>query len=109
MVSKKRLFLGRRACSVDLHPKRIPYKPAAPKIYFFLPAFVARILTPRSRKSGYGLPLRCKLGLDEEHFEKKNGDVRKKKLAKKNYRRESLHRLFVVFCFSIAIDQAWSI
>ena len=33
---------------------------AAPKILFFLPAFVTRLLTPRSRKSGYGLLLGCR-------------------------------------------------
>ena len=31
MVSKKRLFLGRRACSVDLHPKRIPHTSRPPR------------------------------------------------------------------------------
>ena len=39
---------------------------------FFLPAFVARILTPRPRKSGYGLLLGCGSQLDagreKNHF-----------------------------------------
>ena len=33
------------------------------KLFTFWPAFVARILTPRSRKSGYGLLLGCRSGL----------------------------------------------
>ena len=37
---------------------------------FFLPAFVTRILTPRSRKSGYGLLLGCRSPLDAGPFEK---------------------------------------
>ena len=36
------------------------YKLAAPRICFFWPRFVTRLLTPRSRKSGYGL-LECRL------------------------------------------------
>ena len=39
-------------------------KLAAPKIVFFLPAFVTRLLTPRSRKSGYGLLLGCRSGFN---------------------------------------------
>ena len=31
---------------------------------FFWPAFVTRLLTPRSRKSGYGLLLGCRSGFD---------------------------------------------
>ena len=48
------------------------------KRFSFLPAFVARILTPRLRKSGYGLLLRCRLALDSrrEFF---FGDVETKK------------------------------
>ena len=42
----------------------ILYKLAAPRKAFFLPAFVVRILTLRSRKSGYGLLLGCRSGLD---------------------------------------------
>ena len=47
-------------------------KLAAPKYYFFLPAFVTRLLTPRpqSRKSGYGLLLGCRSPLDGGLFEK---------------------------------------
>ena len=37
---------------------------------FFLPAFVARILTPRSRKSDHGLLLGCRSELDEEWFKR---------------------------------------
>ena len=43
-------------------------KLAAPKIVFFLPAFVTRLLTPRSRKSGYGLLLGCRSGLESGPF-----------------------------------------
>ena len=46
------------------------YKLAAPKILFFLPAFVTRLLTPWSRKSGFGLILGCISGLDAGPFEK---------------------------------------
>ena len=38
---------------------------------FFWPAFVTRLLTPRSRNSGYGLLLGCRSPLDAGH-EKKN-------------------------------------
>jgi len=48
----------------------ILYKLAAPRIAFFLPAFVTRLLTPRSRKSGYGLLLGCRSGLDSGPFDK---------------------------------------
>ena len=44
-------------------------KLAAPRSYFFWPAFVARILTSRLRKFGYGLLLGCRSGLDGEPFE----------------------------------------
>ena len=37
---------------------------------FFWPAFVTRLLTPRSRKSGYGLLLGCTSGFDRGPFEK---------------------------------------
>jgi len=46
------------------------YNLAAPRIVFFLPAFVTRLLTPRSRKSGYGLLLGCRSGLDCGPFDK---------------------------------------
>ena len=39
-------------------------KLAAPRSYFFWPAFVARILTSRPRKSVYGLFLGCRSALD---------------------------------------------
>ena len=38
-----------------------------PEILFFLPAFVTRLLTPRSRNSGCGLLLGCRSGLDGGH------------------------------------------
>jgi len=51
----------------------------------FWPAFVTRLVTPRSRKFGYGLLLGCRSGLDGGH-EKETflffGDVRKKKWPK---------------------------
>ena len=37
---------------------------------FLWPAFVTRLLTPRSRKSGYGLLLGCRSGLDFGTYEK---------------------------------------
>ena len=40
-----------------------------PKNRIFLPAFVTRLLTPRSRKSGYGLLLGCRSGFDGGPFE----------------------------------------
>ena len=43
------------------------YKLASPRKKFFWPAFVTRLLTPRSRKFGYGLLLGCRLGLDGGH------------------------------------------
>ena len=49
------------------HRHRHSYKLAAPKILFFLPAFVTRLLTPRSRNSGCGLLLGCRSGLDGGH------------------------------------------
>jgi len=45
-------------------------KAGRPIILLFLPAFVARILTPRSRKSGYGLLLGCRSPLDAGHEKK---------------------------------------
>ena len=54
------------------------YKLADPKILFFWPALVTRLLTPRSRKSGYGLLLGCRSPLDAGPFEKTFfDDVRK--------------------------------
>ena len=41
-----------------------------PENSIFWPAFVTRLLTPRSRKSGYGLLLGCRLGFDRGPFEK---------------------------------------
>ena len=39
-------------------------------MFFFWPTFVTRLLTPRSRKSSYGLLLGCKSGFDRGPFEK---------------------------------------
>ena len=39
------------------------------KSIFIWPAFVTRLLTPRSRNSGYGLLLGCRSGLDFGPFE----------------------------------------
>jgi len=39
-------------------------------MFFFWPTFVTRLLTPRSRKSGYGLLLGCRSGCDRGPFEK---------------------------------------
>ena len=46
------------------------YTSSPQKYYFFLPAFVTRLLTPRSRKSGHGLLLGCRSGLDSGPSEK---------------------------------------
>jgi len=45
------------------------YKLAAPRKAFFWPTFVMRLLTLRSRKSGYGLLLGCRSGFDLGPFE----------------------------------------
>ena len=63
------------------------------------PAFVTRLLIPRSRKSGYGLLLGCRSPLDGEPFKKSFFDDFEPKKS------GNLHRLF---CFPIAIDRAWS-
>ena len=50
---------------------------------FLWPAFVTRLLTPWSRKSGYGLLLGCRSALDGGPFEKTFvDDVRKKNWPK---------------------------
>ena len=50
---------------------------------FFWPAFVTRLLTPRSRKSGYEPLLGCRSGFDRGPFEKTFFDkVRTPKLGK---------------------------
>ena len=46
------------------------YKLAATRIVFFWPAFFTRLLTPRSRKFGYGPLLGCRSGLVFGPFEK---------------------------------------
>jgi hypothetical protein len=77
------------------------YKLARPRKAFFWPAFVTRLLTPRSRKSGYGLLWGCRspliLGLLKNFF------LTKFQFEPKN--RENLHSLFWP---TIAIDRAWS-
>ena len=75
------------------------YKLAAPKYYFFWPAFDTRILTPWSRKPGYGLLLGCRSPLDAGHEKKLFFMLF---LLKKPWNR----RLTVVP--GIAIDRAWS-
>ena len=37
---------------------------------FLWPAFITRLLTPRPRKSGYGLLLGCRSGFDAGHEKK---------------------------------------
>ena len=54
----------------DFFAHSLQLQAGRPKILFFLPAFVMRILTPRSRKSGYGLLLGFRLSLDGGPFEK---------------------------------------
>jgi len=49
---------------------RHTYKLTAPRKEFFWPAFVTRILTPRSRKSSYGFLLGCRSPLDAGPFVK---------------------------------------
>ena len=61
--------------------------------------FVARKMTPRSRKSGYGLLSGCRSGFDGGHDKK---HFFKLFLLKKPWN----HRLTVVPTF--AIDRAWS-
>ena len=46
------------------------YKLASPRKKIVWPAFVARLLTPRSRKSGHGLLLGCRSPLDGGHEKK---------------------------------------
>ena len=52
-------------------PEYGTYKLASPRRAFFLLAFVARKMTPRSRTSGYGLLLACRSSLDAGLFSKK--------------------------------------
>ena len=55
--------------SVVVHiTHKLKFKLAAPRSFFYWPAFVARKITPRSRKSGHGLLLRCtcRSGLDAQ-------------------------------------------
>ena len=72
--------------TVYCNPVRCKWYTSSPRQenHFFWPAFVARILTPRSRKSGYGLLLGCRSQLDGEPLLKKQNCFRclKKELAK---------------------------
>ena len=71
------LVLCRETYICDRHSRNSPsvgsllvttrYKLAAPRTTFFWPAFVTRNMTPRSRKSGYGLPLGYRSPLDAGH------------------------------------------
>ena len=79
------------------------YKLAAPRKVFFWPAFVTRILTPRSRKSGYGLLLGCRSGLDAGGHE--NNFFCMLFLLKKTVKSSSDGRAQLP---TIAIDRAWS-
>ena len=75
-----------------------PYNTGSPRQdeLFFLPAFVAQKMTPRSRKSGYGLLLGCRSGLDGGPFEKLfSDDVRKKNWPKTG-------KIFTV-CFGLLV------
>ena len=61
----------RRACGASCIRLTYNVQAGRPKNnIFFLPAFFTRLLTPRSRKSGYGLLLGCRSGLDRGPFEK---------------------------------------
>ena len=72
---------------------------------FFWPAFVTRILTPWSRKSGYGLLFgRCRSQLAAGPFENTFFMTMFEKRIGQNPR-ENLHCLF---WSGIAIDRAWS-
>ena len=51
-------------------------------IYIYWPTFVTRILTPRSRKSGYGLLLGCRSQPDAGREKRFFGDVETKKPGK---------------------------
>ena len=68
--------LGRRRPSDTARARHVTsalergYKLARPRKAFFWPAFVTRLLTPRSRKSGYGLLLGCRSGLDFDLLKK---------------------------------------
>ena len=78
-------------CSICIHIVLVRYIQAGrPKNgIVFGPAFVTRLLTPRSQKSGYGLLLGCRSGREWEPFENTFfGKVRTQ------INRENLHSLF---------------
>ena len=68
--------------------------------FFFWPTFVTQLLTPRSRKSGYGLLLGCRSGLDFGPFEKKIFD----KVRTQNPGKSALSVLVSVAQYVIRID-----
>ena len=57
-------------CGPILDTYHYTYTSWPPRNTFFWPAFVTRILTPRTRKSGYGLLLGCRSPLDAGPFVK---------------------------------------
>tara|TARA_B100000524_G_scaffold173961_1_gene89253 strand:+ start:219 stop:560 length:342 start_codon:yes stop_codon:yes gene_type:complete len=59
-----------RVYNYNLQRTTVQLQARLAKKSFFWPAFVTRILTPRSRKSGYGLLLGCRSPLDAGPFEK---------------------------------------
>ena len=67
---------------------------------FFGPAFVTRLLTPRSRKSDYGLLL----GVDQDQ----TLDLILKKLFLTNFDPQNRENLHSLFWSKVAIDRAWS-
>ena len=66
VVPRLRLFLFKFKVKVRIYITSWPPR----KYYFSWPAFVMRLLTPRSRKFGYWLLLGCRLGLDAGPFVK---------------------------------------
>ena len=72
-MGKQKAFLGRASLHIKKQYIFILYNLQAgrPKnSIFFWTAFVTRLLTPRSRKSGYGLLLGCRSPLDHGPCEK---------------------------------------
>ena len=61
----------RIVCSADRRYTLAACRIAAPRRAFFWPTFVARILSPRSQKFGYGLLLRGRSSLDSGRENKK--------------------------------------
>tara|TARA_B100000524_G_scaffold239230_1_gene127654 strand:- start:234 stop:578 length:345 start_codon:yes stop_codon:yes gene_type:complete len=78
------------------------YKLAAPGRAFSWTPFVARKMTPRSRKSGNGLLLGCRSALDRGSDKKTYFGDAQKEMGKNG---GNLHRLFG---YLISIDRGWS-